>query len=137
MTSATGHTTMLTAPTFPHKFPTLRDPSKHRTILIAGAGFSAPEAPTPCQLVRDRAPEAEKELGIDTHLLCDLVNNPPSLYKWADAVLAAIDGKPGITIPKLALALALGLDNDPDFVPPHANIPAQPRHLVLASVVFH
>jgi len=119
----------LTPPTFPHTFPSLRSGTVP-SILIVGAGLSAGLAPGPAELLRLSGKKAEEGLGIDTGLLEGEAPCSASLYSWADSVLDLIDGK--CEIPKLALATALGLRNNPAFSRINNRIPAEPRHRVIA-----
>ena len=102
--------------TFPHDLSDLRNPQRP-TVLLCGAGLSVGTVPGAASLYQDRCEAVEEQLSLSgsiDHGRFSILDPPTRLYAWADAVLEAMSSR-GDALPKLKLARALGLLDDPHW----------------------
>ncbi|AFL74987.1 hypothetical protein Thivi_3110 [Thiocystis violascens DSM 198] len=86
-------------------------------MLFCGAGLSVGSVPGAAVLYRDCHQGAEDRLGLSgliDHGRFQTIDAASRLYAWADAVLDALEQR-GDSLPKLRLARALGLLDDPKW----------------------
>lgn len=117
----------------PHTFATLRKGARP-SILLAGSGLSAGMVPLPAALIQDHGQAAESILNISTGFLTKTTYVPDDLYEWADLALDAIVKRAAAPIPKLALAVSLGIHTD-KFAVRFTTAQSKPRHRILARLV--
>ncbi len=114
-----------------HNFTALRVGDR-RTILILGTGMSSGIAPQPAD-VTNQIPEAEKRLNIKIVKDRKNLNECGYLYRWAEEACKMLR-KRKEPLPKLAMAKALGILEDPAWLG-KINVPLQrsrARHRVIA-----
>lgn len=99
---------------FPNNLDALRDLTQP-SVLYCGAGLSAGSVPASAELFLERHRDAERELGIVgvvDHQELSHKSEHERLYAWADRVLEELSQR-GASLPKLRLAEALNLIDDP------------------------